>query len=138
MATNLSGFWKDSNSPSEAHRKLSEFKNKYSVKAKNQKPPKKKKVKTKKVFKASPSNDRFYLCIPWRELRYLALKNCDGRCMCCGASAKDGVRIHVDHILPRSRYPSLELDINNIQVLCEDCNIGKGAWDETDWRPIID
>ena len=50
--------------------------------------------------------------------------------MVCGSTE----RIHVDHIKPRSKYPELELDINNLQVLCEDCNIGKSNIDETDWR----
>lgn len=25
--------------------------------------------------------------------------------------------------------------VSNLQVLCADCNLGKGAWDATDWRP---
>ena len=29
----------------------------------------------------------------------------------------------------------LELQLTNLQMLCADCNVGKGAWDETDWRP---
>ncbi len=78
--------------------------------------------------------DRFYLCQPWRELRYLALRNCGGKCQCCGASASDGVQLHVDHIKPRSMFPELALKLENLQVLCADCNIGKGAWDITDWR----
>jgi 5-methylcytosine-specific restriction endonuclease McrA len=82
----------------------------------------------------SVGKDGFYACIQWRTLRYLALKNCEGRCQSCGATAADGVRIHVDHIKPRSRFPNLALSLENLQVLCDDCNIGKGAWDETDWR----
>lgn len=78
--------------------------------------------------------DRFYLCQLWRELRYLALRNCGGKCQCCGASASDGVQLHVDHIKPRSMFPELALKLENLQVLCADCNIGKGAWDITDWR----
>ena len=81
-----------------------------------------------------PDPDAFYLCIPWRELRYLALRNCGGKCQCCGASASDGVQLHVDHIKPRSLFPELALSLENLQVLCADCNIGKGAWDKTDWR----
>ena len=76
----------------------------------------------------------FYASREWRELRYLALRNTCGRCQCCGATSKDGVRIHVDHIKPRSMFPELSLCLNNLQVLCEDCNIGKGCWDITDWR----
>jgi 5-methylcytosine-specific restriction endonuclease McrA len=83
-------------------------------------------------------NDGFYLCRAWRELRYQALVNCGARCMCCGAKADDNVRLHVDHIKPRSRYPKLELVLDNLQVLCEDCNIGKGAWDTTDFRPFVE
>jgi 5-methylcytosine-specific restriction endonuclease McrA len=70
----------------------------------------------------------------WQELRYRALKLHGARCQCCGATRKDGKEIHVDHIKPRSRFPLLALDIANLQVLCGDCNRGKGAWDETDWR----
>lgn len=57
------------------------------------------------------------------------------RCECCGASAADGKRIHVDHIKPRSRYPELELEESNLQILCLDCNLGKMASYTTDWRP---
>lgn len=54
--------------------------------------------------------------------------------MCCGATREDGVQIQVDHIKPRKTHPELALDINNLQVLCEVCNHGKGNWDQTDWR----
>lgn len=76
----------------------------------------------------------FYKSNAWRQLRYLALKNTDGRCSCCGASQKEGIVLHVDHVLPRYKRPDLSLSLDNLQVLCEDCNIGKGAWDDTDWR----
>lgn len=76
----------------------------------------------------------FYRSDEWLRVRYLALKNTDGRCCCCGISAKDGAILHVDHIKPRSRYPELELDLDNMQILCQFCNTGKGAWDCTDWR----
>lgn len=57
------------------------------------------------------------------------------RCECCGASPqKHGVRLNVDHIKPRRFFPELALDETNTQVLCEDCNHGKGNWDQTDWR----
>lgn len=75
----------------------------------------------------------FYKSIQWRQLRYLALRN-SGGCNCCGAKASDGVYLHIDHIKPISRYPELRLSLDNVQVLCEDCNVGKGSWDETDWR----
>jgi len=44
-------------------------------------------------------------------------------------------QIHVDHIKPRSKFPELELVFDNLQVLCDDCNIGKSNVDSTDFRP---
>lgn len=76
----------------------------------------------------------FYQSPEWLEVRYRVLKRFGGCCMCCGVRPGLDKNVHVDHIKPRSKYPELELDPNNLQVLCHDCNIGKGAWDETDWR----
>lgn len=57
----------------------------------------------------------------------------------CGRSPKiHGVVIHVDHIKPRSKFPELALDVNNLQILCEDCNVGKLNRFETDYRTKID
>lgn len=81
-----------------------------------------------------PVSDAFLDTYAWRRLRMRVLRACGARCQCCGATAKDGVRIHVDHIKPRRKYPELALEESNLQVLCEVCNHGKGNWDETDWR----
>lgn len=80
-----------------------------------------------------PATDNFGRTMQWRQVRYLALRN-SGGCNCCGARAEDGVQLHVDHIKPRSQFPELALSLDNLQVLCDDCNIGKGSWDYTDWR----
>ena len=93
--------------------------------------------KAKKPYKARskrPNKDEFYLSRTWLELRYKALKLNDGKCCCCGKGRKQGAILHVDHIKPRSLYPSLQLDLNNLQVLCEECNVGKSNKDFTDWR----
>lgn len=74
--------------------------------------------------------DSFHTSEAWRRLRYKALKLYGNACQCCGSRKN----IHVDHIKPRSKYPGLALSLENLQVLCEDCNIGKGAGDETSWR----
>ena len=79
-------------------------------------------------------SDSFYRSREWLTLRMFALKNTGATCQCCGAKASDGVQIHVDHIKPRYTHPELSLSLTNLQVLCSDCNIGKGAWDDTDWR----
>ena len=80
------------------------------------------------------SGAEFYSSKAWKTLRYHALTNTDGCCQCCGARASDGVSIHVDHIKPRSKHPELELDLSNLQVLCNCCNTGKDNIDETNWR----
>jgi len=54
--------------------------------------------------------------------------------MACGQAANQGKKLHVDHIKPRHLFPDLELVKSNLQVLCEDCNLGKGAWDQTSWK----
>ena len=84
--------------------------------------------------KCDPSSDSFLKTYEWRSLRMLALKNHGARCQCCGATAANGVMIHVDHVKPRKTHPHLALALDNLQILCEVCNHGKGNWDTTDWR----
>lgn len=94
-----------------------------------------KKTPTFKAPKVPLKSDEFYASPAWKEVRYLVIKRSDGRCSACGRSkAKHGVTIHVDHVEPRSKRPELSLEISNLQVLCEDCNLGKSNRDATDWR----
>lgn len=76
----------------------------------------------------------FYDSDEWRRVRYEALRLHGGKCCLCGVTAHQGAELHVDHIKPRSLFPELELDVNNLQVLCRDCNLGKSNLDDTDWR----
>ena len=100
-----------------------------------------------KKYKSLPKNEQkevrrnkhnirkaFYTSSAWRSMRYNVLVAYGRKCMCCGASPSDGIVLHVDHIKPRSDRPDLELEFNNLQVLCEDCNLGKSNTDETDFR----
>lgn len=80
------------------------------------------------------TNKGFYESDPWRALRYKALKLHGRRCMVCGATPESGAQLHVDHIKPRSKYPELELVLDNLQILCRDCNLGKSNKDSIDWR----
>jgi hypothetical protein len=89
-----------------------------------------KRTPTVKYAPGLKGND-FYNTREWRELRYKALVMHGKVCMACGA--KEGI-FHVDHIKPRSKHPDLELELDNLQVLCESCNLGKSNKDETDWR----
>lgn len=86
--------------------------------------------------------EKFYKSWDWRKLRMEALKIHGPRCQCCGSGRGDvdiggnPVRIVVDHIEPLSRRWDLRLVLGNLQILCDECNMGKGAWDKTDWRNI--
>ena len=70
----------------------------------------------------------------WKRVRMAALTQYGNQCMCCGVSPHEGAKICVDHIKPRLTNPELALDISNLQVLCEDCNCGKGNWNNMDFR----
>jgi len=82
----------------------------------------------------NPRSPAFLSSYEWRKVRMQALKKYGARCMCCGATPAAGAIMNVDHIKPRKLFPDLALDINNLQILCHDCNHGKGNWDQTDWR----
>ena len=72
----------------------------------------------------------FYHSLEYLEKRYLAIKRSEGKCEACESRES----IQVDHIKPRSLYPKLELELSNLQVLCQKCNLGKGNTDTTDFR----
>jgi 5-methylcytosine-specific restriction endonuclease McrA len=80
------------------------------------------------------TTDAFLSTFQWRKVRMEALKKYGPRCQCCGATPATGAVMNVDHIKPRKKWPSLALDVNNLQILCHECNHGKGNWDDTDWR----
>ena len=85
--------------------------------------------------------ETFYSSWEWRTIRMKALKKFGASCMCCGATpghkdmAGKPVKIVVDHIKPLHKNWDLRLDEENLQILCDECNQGKGAWDTTDYRP---
>ena len=41
----------------------------------------------------------------------------------CGAKVADGVKLHIDHIIPVSKGGTNDMD--NLQVLCHKCNLAK-------------
>lgn len=93
--------------------------------------------KKARAFQRSTNNvasDAFLNTYEWRRVRMVALKRYGRVCQCCGASPMTGAVINVDHIKPRKLFPHLALDVDNLQILCHECNHGKGNWDMTDWR----
>lgn len=85
------------------------------------------------TYIAGTMKQEFYLTREWKKLRWEVLHESDGKCQMCGASKATGAVLHVDHKYPRSKYPALELRKDNMQVLCADCNLGKGSkvWDSS-------
>ncbi len=78
--------------------------------------------------------DAFYESREWKMMRYEALRKHGALCQCCGAGPTPGKPLNVDHIRPLRVFWELRLDLNNLQVLCSDCNEGKGARHADDWR----
>jgi 5-methylcytosine-specific restriction endonuclease McrA len=61
-----------------------------------------------------------------RSDRFSILLRDGFRCRYCGrSSSEDGVKLHVDHVVPRSAGGPSTRD--NLVTACQDCNLGKGA-----------
>lgn len=59
------------------------------------------------------------------SLRYQVLEAAKQRCVLCGRTVGDGIRLHVDHVVPWSQGGRTTLE--NLRALCDRCNLGKGA-----------
>ena len=81
------------------------------------------------------SYTKFYLTMDMRmdfddtekirpSVRYEILKRDLGRCQVCGATAKQGAQLEVDHVIPKSKGGKSEA--SNLWTLCFACNRGKG------------
>lgn len=97
---------------------------------------------TKGAFSPNPNNRKsFYQSWEWRKLRMQTLLRYGHRCQSCGANKDDitiygaPIRLVVDHILPLGKNWEFRLDPDNVQVLCDECNMGKGDWLTMDFRP---
>lgn len=66
-------------------------------------------------------------------MRHQVLVEGGGRCAACGRTARDGIKLHVDHIKPYSQGGRTER--GNLQVLCHEDNLGKGNRSETRFAP---
>lgn len=57
------------------------------------------------------------------SLRWDILKRDNYMCQVCGSTVQDGVKLHVDHIIPVSKG-GLTVK-SNLRTLCDRCNLGK-------------
>lgn len=65
-------------------------------------------------------------------LRWQVFQRDNWRFVSCGKTPDNGIVLHVDHIIPRSKGGPDHLD--NYQTLCDTCNIEKSNRDQTDLR----
>lgn len=69
---------------------------------------------------------------PSNRLKIQVLMRDGNRCRLCGIKCNDGLHnIHFDHIIPWSKGGETTLD--NLQVLCEDCNLAKSNILTEEW-----
>ena len=80
------------------------------------------------------AGDGFLRSEEWLMLRANAIAKHGCRCMRCGTKMKTLSSINVDHIKPRSLFPHLAFDIDNLQILCGPCNKLKCNRHDTDYR----
>lgn len=57
------------------------------------------------------------------SLRYKVYHKDKSTCIKCGKTPLDGIKLHIDHIIPHSKGGLTVL--SNLRTLCSDCNIGR-------------
>lgn len=72
--------------------------------------------------------DRFYASAAWKAVRD-ARRLMNPLCQLCEAEGRTTAMWAVDHIIPRSERPDLELDLDNTRSLCERCHNARTARD---------
>lgn len=77
--------------------------------------------------KTTPTREAVTGRDPSLRLRFRVLQRDSFRCVQCGANpaTSPGVRLHIDHIVAWSKGGKTSAE--NLQTLCEACNLGKGA-----------
>ena len=69
----------------------------------------------------------FYASSEWRLIRQQVIQEQGRVCKECRCRITTDNDLTVDHIKPRSKFPELDLEKSNLQVLCRKCNSAKGA-----------
>lgn len=68
-------------------------------------------------FKSEPKNALFH-SKEWHDLKERALKRDNYKCTKCGHKGSFRNPLQLEHKLPRSLYPELTWDLNNVIILC--------------------
>lgn len=90
--------------------------------------------KNKQKFKRN-KRFNFYKSNRWCRLRAKAFQLYGAVCMKCHAVRAEA-DMQVDHIKPRSKYPSLQYNLDNLQILCQPCNQEKSNLNCNDYREV--
>jgi len=61
----------------------------------------------------------------WARLREKALKRVGWRCESCGVDVRGKYKARVDHMLAVSEFPRLAFELDNLRVLCCDCDANR-------------
>lgn len=98
--------------------------------------------KRREVVSSWVLDPEFYNSRAWLKVSFEAkVKNRQrygghNECELCHRRRPEVKSFHTDHIEPRSLCPERALDPTNLQVLCDECNIGKSNRDNTDFREL--
>lgn len=87
-------------------------------------------ISEEELLKAKEAAEQTIKVMP--ALRWQVFQRDGWKCVACGRTSEDGIILHVDHIIPRSKGGKDEL--SNYQTLCHLCNIGKSNKDATNLR----
>lgn len=74
----------------------------------------------------------------WRDLRERVIKRDGGMCNRCWSSLGiiENNNLQVHHIKPRSEYPELMFETDNLITVCKTCNLTLGVSGKIDWEII--
>jgi 5-methylcytosine-specific restriction endonuclease McrA len=80
-----------------------------------------------------------YECGTTQESKDWVNNNSDWFCPICGSNYRNRGGKTIDHKLPRSQYPWLSIDFNNLWVICQYCNKEKGEmhWYEYEYHMFV-
>ena len=80
----------------------------------------------------------FYRSYDWKKIRKQIVDTREHRCACCNIKLSVNTKsLNVDHILPLKYYWDQRLDLDNLQILCDECNKAKGSKYRPDWQSIV-